>query len=94
MRGLNHHCKWGKTVPYKIEVLAESSTKYGVVNGDGVVDNKDLVLFKRYFANIISSFNNTQAADINGDSVVDNNKDLLLVKRYFANVITVFPAQS
>lgn len=83
----------GKTATYKIQILAESIIKYGDVNGDGVVDNKDLVLFKRYFANIISSFNNTQAADVNGDSVIDN-KDLVLVKRYFAKVITVFPAQS
>jgi len=65
---------------------------YGDVNNDTVVDNKDLVLFKRYFAGIITSFINTSSADINNDGVVDN-KDLVLVKRYFAGVLVEFPTQ-
>jgi len=68
------------------------SILYGDVNNDTVVDNKDLVLFKRYFAGLITSFTNPASADVNNDGVVDN-KDLVLVKRYFAGVIVEFPAQ-
>jgi len=65
---------------------------YGDVNNDTVVDNKDLVLFKRYFAGVITTFINPSSADVNNDGVVDN-KDLVLVKRYFAGVIVKFSAQ-
>jgi len=71
---------------------AQPSILYGDVNNDTVIDNKDLVLFKRYFAGVISSFTNPASADVNNDDVIDN-KDLVLVKRYFAGVIAKFPAQ-
>jgi len=80
--------------PYVVAggVTPTPSILYGDVNNDTVVDNKDLVLFKRFFAGLITSFTNSASADVNNDSVIDN-KDLVLVKRYFAGVITKFPAK-
>ncbi|MBP5288438.1 MAG: dockerin type I repeat-containing protein, partial [Clostridia bacterium] len=64
------------------------------VNGDGVVDNKDIVRLKKYLANLdeatgVSTAGTTvfeifPGADANDDGVV-NNKDIVRLKNYFAN---------
>jgi parallel beta-helix repeat protein len=54
----------------------------GDVNGDGVVDLRDIALVARAFGSTPSSPNWNPAADINGDGVV-NMKDITLVARNF-----------
>lgn len=54
----------------------------GDVNGDSVVDAKDVTLLKRYLAGW-SGVTVGAAADVNNDSVVDA-KDVTLLKRYLA----------
>lgn len=62
------------------EALDESTNLPGDVNGDDVVNNKDLGLLQRY----INGWNvdvNVAVADVNGDGNI-NNKDLGLLQRY------------
>ncbi|MCM1508804.1 MAG: phage tail tip lysozyme [Ruminococcus flavefaciens] len=63
-------------------IVASSSVKKGDLNGDGLVNNKDLTLLRRALAN-----GNTSEyivnGDMNSDSVI-NNKDLTLLRRILA----------
>ena len=61
---------------------------YGDANGDGFVDNKDLVRIKKYLAAYDYDTNTSSeavsaGADANGDGFVDN-KDLVRLKKYLA----------
>lgn len=56
----------------------------GDVNGDGVVNSKDLVILKRYLANWKDVSIDEKNADVNGDGVV-NTKDVVILKRYLAD---------
>ena len=56
----------------------------GDVNGDGVVNSKDLVILKRYLANWKDVTIDEKNADVNGDGVV-NTKDVVILKRYLAD---------
>lgn len=63
---------------------------WGDANGDGAVNNKDIVRLKNYFANLddatgTSSVAIYSGADANGDGAV-NNKDIVRLKNYFANL--------
>lgn len=55
----------------------------GDVNGDSVVNGKDVTLIRRYNANWDVDIN-TLAADVNNDGVI-NGKDVTLIRRYNAN---------
>lgn len=55
----------------------------GDVNGDGVVNSKDLVILRRYLANWNNVEIDESNADVNGDGVV-NTKDVVIIKRYLA----------
>ncbi|MCL1819849.1 MAG: dockerin type I domain-containing protein [Oscillospiraceae bacterium] len=67
---------------YKNTNETEDNFIYGDLNRDGVVNNADLILLLRYFAqpNIAIDI---AAADVNGDGVV-NNADLILLLRFFS----------
>ncbi|NLP13065.1 MAG: hypothetical protein GX383_00980, partial [Clostridium sp.] len=70
------------------------STKYGDLNGDGLIDSTDLTILKRYVLRKTSEFpvsNGNVAADVNADSEVDST-DLSLFKRYVLRKISEFPA--
>lgn len=70
------------------------STKYGDLNGDGLIDSTDLTILKRYVLRKTSEFpvsNGNVAADVNADSEVDST-DLSLFKRYILRKISEFPA--
>ena len=78
-------------------VYTDSSSKYyarwtenpaltgGDVNGDGKVDENDLVYLTRYFAKWsgYETVSSTDAADVDGSGKVDEN-DLVYLTRYFA----------
>ena len=55
----------------------------GDVNGDGKVNNKDLVRLMKYLSNWIVDVD-TKALDINGDGSV-NNKDLTRLFQYLSD---------
>ena len=56
---------------------------YGDANGDGVVDSKDAVLYKKYMAGCTGLEINLDACDVNGDDTVDS-KDIVKVLQYMA----------
>ena len=61
---------------------------YGDVNGDGVVNGKDVLLLRKYMAAYDYDDNTSKVevcagADANGDGVV-NGKDVLLLRKYMA----------
>ena len=62
------------------EVLNEPADLPGDVNGDGVVNNKDLGLLQRYINGWTVSID-LNAAEVSGDGAI-NNKDLGLLQRY------------
>ena len=62
-----------------------TSSLIGDVNGDGKVDENDLVYLTRYFAKWsgYETVSSTDAADVDGSGKVDEN-DLVYLTRYFA----------
>jgi len=67
---------------YTLTAPSSSTTIYGDVNGDGVVDTADITLLRRYVAGWPITIN-LAAADVNGDGVVDT-ADITLLRRYVA----------
>jgi hypothetical protein len=61
----------------------------GDVNGDGIVNMKDIALIARAFGSTPGSPNWNPAADVNGDGIV-NMKDIALVARYFGRQTTAY----
>ena len=55
----------------------------GDVNDDGVVDTKDVVRLRKYFADPESTTINFANADVNCDGEVDT-KDMVRMRKYFA----------
>jgi uncharacterized repeat protein (TIGR02543 family) len=66
---------------------ANGYTQYGDLNSDGTINNQDLVLILRYFAQPGININRT-AADVNADGTI-NSADLVLLLRFFAQPGTV-----
>ena len=65
----------------------EGSLK-GDANGDGSVDMKDVLVMRKYIANLTDEID-LAAADVNGDGSVDM-KDVLFVRKYIAKLIESF----
>lgn len=61
----------------------------GDVNGDGKVDVRDLICFKKYSAGITGTFIAANA-DCNGDGELDAAVDIIALKKILLGVITVF----
>lgn len=71
-----------------LEVVWESNTLLGDVNGDGIVDAADAGLISRYDAGfIILTSEQLQVGDVNNDGVVDAG-DAGIISRYDAGLIT------
>ena len=68
----------------KCTVCNFGKAKLGDVNGDDIIDVKDLILIRKHIVNIELTEFNALAADINGDGKV-NAVDLTLVRKYLAN---------
>ena len=67
---------------------------YGDVNGDGIVDDKDISLINGYIAGTITlTSDQLIRADVNRDEKVDG-ADKLYVEKYVANTIDTFPVCS
>ena len=64
--------------------LAEQPVKAGDLNGDGVLNLKDVVLLRRYIAGGWKVSVNEAAADFNGDGNI-NLKDVILLRRTIAD---------
>ena len=65
-------------------VKSEAEVLLGDVNGDGVVDNKDLVRLRKYLADPDTTEIVFANADVNLDGEVDN-KDLVRMRKHFAD---------
>ncbi|URZ15509.1 glycoside hydrolase family 9 protein [Clostridium felsineum] len=61
----------------------ESEVKAGDVNGDGVVNGRDLMELRRYLAGNNNNIN-LKAADLNGDGIV-NGRDLMLLTKLISS---------
>ncbi len=66
------------------------TTLWGDANGDDKIDSKDIILLKKYIANLDpatgkSSVSVEAGADANGDGKIDS-KDIILLKKYIANL--------
>ena len=77
-----------KTVSGQITVF-DPDKVYGDANGDGIIDLEDLVLLRKYLADIDGETGSTEieiakGADANEDHVIDS-LDLLLIREYLAN---------
>jgi hypothetical protein len=70
------------------------ATMYGDVNGDGVVDVRDVVLVEKHVLSVPPGLNPAEQllADVNGDGVV-NVWDVSLIMQYSLGLITEFPMQ-
>jgi lactocepin len=55
----------------------------GDVNGDGVIDNRDVAVLRRYIAGWSGVSVTLAAADVNDDGVIDN-RDVAILRRYIA----------
>ena len=71
-------------------VIVVESAVLGDANGDGTVDTVDLVMIRRYLANMDpqtmqSNINLKKGADANCDGVVDTI-DLAFVRQYLASM--------
>lgn len=71
-------------------VITVTDITWGDANGDFVVNSKDIVRLKNYFANLddetgLSTTELFPGADANGDGTV-NSKDIVRLKNYFANL--------
>ena len=58
---------------------------YGDANGDGIVDSKDAVLYKKYLAGFTGLDINPDVCDVNDDGTVDS-KDAVRVLQYMAGM--------
>ena len=65
-----------------------SDVMLGDVNGDGSVDNLDVLLIRKYMSKIDVDIN-LKAADVNGDNCV-TNLDILIIRKYIVGIITGF----
>ena len=65
--------------------LNAPSKNSGDANGDSVVNMKDVLLIRKFIANLITDID-MESADANGDSVV-NMKDVLMIRKYIAGLI-------
>ena len=63
---------------------------YGDANGDGTVNMKDVLMIRKYIAELPVDIA-LDAADANGDGVV-NMKDVLIVRKYIAGLIDILGA--
>ena len=58
----------------------------GDANGDNAVNMKDVLIMRKFLADMAPAGFNANAADVNGDGTV-NMKDVLTIRKYLANLI-------
>ncbi|URZ15512.1 dockerin type I domain-containing protein [Clostridium felsineum] len=64
------------------------SVMLGDVNGDGVINGRDIMVLTQYIAGKDVTIDQ-KAADVNGDGAI-NGRDLMLIRQYIAGKITSF----
>ena len=76
-------------------IKAESTVIAGDLNGDGIVDSKDVTMARRYLSGGANQNINIEALDVNADNS-KNAKDVIAMRRYLTggwNVELVLPSQ-
>ena len=73
-----------------LTAAADAIATRGDVNGDGAIDMKDVLLLRKFIANVGDPVDEI-AADANGDGAIDM-KDVLLLRKFIANMdVTLAP---
>ena len=70
---------------------ATEVTLYGDANNDGAINMKDVLIMRKYIADMPTEIN-LELADANGDGTV-NMKDVLMLRKYLANLIDEIPGK-
>lgn len=69
------------------------SVQYGDVNGDGMIDSRDVALIREHIVgSTMLSNTQRQGADVNGDGQV-NVKDAAMIQQYVEGIIGRFPVE-
>ncbi|MBE6563105.1 MAG: hypothetical protein E7660_05155 [Ruminococcaceae bacterium] len=69
-----------KNAEFVFNAQPEADILSGDVNGDGEIDAKDMLLLKKYIAEVTDNIN-VDNSDMNGDDEI-NAKDMMLLKKY------------
>lgn len=73
------------------EEVGATITNYGDLNGDGDIDNHDVLIIQKYMAELMVLNNNQKKyGDLNGDNKVDSH-DVLIIQKYMARLISKLP---
>lgn len=67
------------------ETSATVETLYGDANGDNAINMKDVLLMRKYLADMTDEID-LEASDVNADGTV-NMKDVLMLRKYLADMI-------
>ncbi|MEJ6952486.1 dockerin type I domain-containing protein [Natronospora cellulosivora (SeqCode)] len=72
--------------------ISDKEFMLGDVNGDGLIDSRDITILSRYLLSMLDLDEASQrAADLNGDGMI-NASDLSLLIRYIQGMIDEFPS--
>lgn len=81
------------TVNWTLSFTEAGSIIWGDVNNDEGVSVADVLLLRKYLADVVTEDDiNAAAADVNGDGEL-TTADVLNIRKYLADIITVFPAE-
>lgn len=78
-----------------LEISGEAVTElYGDMNGDGTLNQRDVMLLQQYVAKLIGADQiRLELADLNGDGAV-NQRDVMLLQMRIAKLIDSFPVET
>lgn len=75
-------------------IISELELIYGDASCDENVSTKDILLIRKYLADIVSDQElDTIAADVSGDENI-TVMDVLMIRKFLADIITEFPAEN